>query len=325
MEPISVSIIVPVYNVEPYIKECFDSVASQTYCGPLECIFVDDCGTDDSMGVLDSCVESYKGNIDFRVVHHEKNRGLSAARNTGIEKAKGGYVYFLDSDDAITPDCIQKLVEHVRKHPGVDMVCGSTLKEGERWLEMKHKWWLPDYSCSRIWIKATMLRRCSIPLIACNKLYNKDLISEYGLRFEEGLIHEDELWNFIMAKHVGSIAIERCVTYLYRDTPGSIMAKSLNSKRYAPVVNVMLKNLSTPCIVAEMQCVMSLVESPDYEHVFRPMFKKYRFMRRVFDARLRTLDYSVFTIKGFFRQFVYRWWVLVCCLDICLLSRKRKF
>lgn len=128
-----------------------------------------------------------------------------------------------------------------------------------------------------------------------------------------------------MAKHVGSIAIERCVTYLYRDTPGSIMAKSLNSKRYAPVVNVMLKNLSTPCIVAEMQCVMSLVESPDYEHVFRPMFKKYRFMRRVFDARLRTLDYSVFTIKGFFRQFVYRWWVLVCCLDICLLSRKRKF
>lgn len=315
MEPISVSIIVPVYNVEPYIKECFDSVASQTYCGPLECIFVDDCGTDDSMGVLGSCIEAYKGNIEFRVVHHEKNRGLSAARNTGIGEAKGDYVYFLDSDDAITSDCIQKLAGHVRKHPGVDMVCGSTFGKGKQWLDMKHKWWLPAYSCSPKLIKATMLHRSSIPTTAWNKLVRRRLVYENNIYFEEGLIHEDELWNFFMAKYVGSVAIERDVTYIYRESPEGIMAKSVSPMRYAPVVKVMLNNLSQPCIIAEILCVLSFVESPDYDNLLKPIFEKYRFTRKVFDARLRAIDYSIFTAKGFFRQLIYRWWMLVVYLS----------
>lgn len=311
MEPISVSIIVPVYNVEPYIKECFDSVASQTYCGPLECIFVDDCGTDDSMGVLDSCVESYKGNIDFRVVHHEKNRGISAARNTGIGEAKGGYVYFLDSDDAITPDCIQKLVEHVRKHPGVDMVCGGTLGKGRKWLQTKHKWWIPNYTCNSKWIKCMMLQRGWVPVTAYNKLVRKDLIIKNGIYFEEGLIHEDELWNFFMAKHVNSLAIERDATYLYRIVQGGIMSKSVSLMRYAPAVKVMLKNLSAPCLIEEVLCVLSYVESPDFEPLLKPLFDNYKLTRKVFEARLRTIFSSIYTVKGLFRQLAYRGWMLI--------------
>lgn len=311
MEAISVSIIVPVYNVEPYIKECFDSVASQTYCGPLECIFVDDCGTDDSMGVLGSCIEAYKGNIEFRVVHHEGNRGVSAARNTGIGEAKGDYVYFLDSDDTITPDCIQKLVEHVRKHPGVDMVCGGMLV-GRKCLQAKHKWWIPSYICNSKWIKCMMLQKRWVPVTAWNKLVRKDLIIKNSIYFEEGLIHEDELWNFFMAKHVGSVAIERGGTYLYRDTPGSLMAKSISPMRYVPVVKSMLIHLSQPCLNAELLYIFSLVNSSKYENILKPMFEKYRFTRKVFDALLRTFDYSIFTFSGFFRQLVYRWWKLVC-------------
>ncbi len=311
MIPVSVSIIVPVYNVEPYIKECFDSVACQTYSGPLECIFVDDCGTDDSMGILDSCIWAYKGKVEFRIIHHERNRGLSAARNTGLGGAKGDYVFFLDSDDTITSDCIQKLVCHVIKHPGVDMVCGSTFREGKKWLDLKHKWWLPDYSCSPKLIKATMLHRSFIPAIACNKFFKRELIAKYDLHFEEGIVHEDELWNFFVAKHIGSIALERDITYLYRCTPESIIAKSISPMRYAPVVKVMLNNLSQPCIVAEVLCVLSFVESPDYDKLLKPIFEKYRFTRKVFDARLRTLDYSIFTVKGFFLQLAYRWWMLV--------------
>ena len=121
-----ISIIVPVYNVELYIKECFESIAAQTYKGEIECIFVDDCGQDDSVAILEKLIAEYHGPIQFSIVHHEHNKGLSGARNTGIRKAKGDYLYFLDSDDTITPDCIEKLVMLVEKYPGVEMVQGST-------------------------------------------------------------------------------------------------------------------------------------------------------------------------------------------------------
>lgn len=314
MKPVSVSIIVPVYNVEPYIKECFESVAAQTYRGPLECIFVDDCGTDDSMGVLDACLWKYDGHVDFRLVHHEKNRGLSAARNTGIREAKGDYVYFLDSDDTITPDCIQKMVVHVERHPVVDMVCGSTLSDGRRWLQMKHKWWIPGFLCDGKRIKRLMLLRSAVPVIACNKLIRKDVMVKNGVWFKEGLVHEDELWNFFMAKVVKSLAIERETTYIYRETQGSIMAKSVSPMRYAPVVKVMIENFSQPCLASEVLCALSCVESPEFDSLLTPVFKRYKFAREVFDARLRTFDYSIFTVRGFFRQLVYRWYMLMCYL-----------
>ena len=79
-----VSIVVPVYNVAPYIAECIQSVMHQSWQGALECIFVDDCGTDDSMAVVEKELQEYQGAIDFRILHHERNRGLSAARNRSL-------------------------------------------------------------------------------------------------------------------------------------------------------------------------------------------------------------------------------------------------
>lgn len=69
-----ISIIVPVYNVEQYIKECFDSIAAQTYKGEIECIFVDDCGQDDSVAILEKLIAEYHGPMQFSIVHHEHNK-----------------------------------------------------------------------------------------------------------------------------------------------------------------------------------------------------------------------------------------------------------
>ena len=110
-----VSIIIPVYNVELYIAECLQSVMNQTYQGQLECIVVDDCGTDRSMEIVARMIAGYDGPIEFRVLHHEKNMGLSCARNTGIDAVTGDYVFFLDSDDWISYDCIDYLVSLVNK------------------------------------------------------------------------------------------------------------------------------------------------------------------------------------------------------------------
>ena len=93
-----VSIIIPIYNVAPYIKRCLQSVADQTY-KDIECILIDDCGSDNSINLAKEFIYDYKGNILFTILHHEENKGLSAARNTGLRYAKGEYVYFLDSDD----------------------------------------------------------------------------------------------------------------------------------------------------------------------------------------------------------------------------------
>ena len=85
----TVSIIIPVYNVAPYIEACLKSVMGQTYTGLMECIVVDDCGTDNSMAIVERVIDEYDGAIHFHIEHHHSNRGLSAARNTGIAKANG--------------------------------------------------------------------------------------------------------------------------------------------------------------------------------------------------------------------------------------------
>ena len=119
-----ITIVIPVYNVESYISDCLQSVMRQTYKGPLECILVDDCGTDKSIEIAQNMIAEYNGPIEFKVLHHEHNRGVSAARNTGIDAAKGDYVCFLDSDDWISDDCIEKLAQPLQNEV-FDIVIGD--------------------------------------------------------------------------------------------------------------------------------------------------------------------------------------------------------
>ena len=113
-----VSIIIPVYNVASYIEECIQSVLDQTY-PDLEVVLVDDCGTDHSMELAENLIRKSNRSSIFRIEKHDRNRGLSAARNTGIKTATGEYLYFVDSDDKISQDCIEKLVQFVRSYPQV--------------------------------------------------------------------------------------------------------------------------------------------------------------------------------------------------------------
>lgn len=106
----TISILIPVYNVEKYIKRCIMSVMAQTYTGMMECILVDDCGTDKSMVIAEQLITEYHGNIRFCILTHTHNRGLAAARNTAVEAAKGDFIAHVDSDDWIEPTMIEALV-----------------------------------------------------------------------------------------------------------------------------------------------------------------------------------------------------------------------
>lgn len=114
-----ISVIVPVYNVERYLRQCLDSLINQTY-NELEVIMVDDGSKDSSGKICDEYSEKYD---NFKVVHKE-NAGLGMARNTGFEHIKGEYVTFVDSDDYLEPDCIATLYNELR-NKDVDMCKGG--------------------------------------------------------------------------------------------------------------------------------------------------------------------------------------------------------
>lgn len=100
-----ISVIVPVYNVEGYLDECLNSIRQQTYTN-IEILLVEDCSTDSSMTVL----QAHLVDTRLKLIPHQKNRGISVARNTGVEAATGDYLIFVDSDDIIDTRLIASCV-----------------------------------------------------------------------------------------------------------------------------------------------------------------------------------------------------------------------
>lgn len=228
MNEYKISIIIPVYNVEPYVEACLQSVANQTLTDGIECILVDDCGKDNSIRLAEEFIRNYKGDVSFLLIHREKNGGLSVARNTGIIKANGEYLLFLDSDDELLPNAIELFLKELKLHPDVDLIQGAYKSEimEQRYRDVV----LPDYSKDRKEIKSLLLDYDKVPIMAQNRLVKRMLIEEKNLYFKEGIIHEDCYWTFFLAKHVSSLACLQEKTYYYRVNPSSITGKPNKEK-----------------------------------------------------------------------------------------------
>lgn len=213
-----VSIIIPVYNVEPYIKACLYSVANQTMTEDVECILIDDCGTDNSLHIINSFIGHYHGNISFTLLRQEVNSGPSAARNSGLKVAKGEYICFLDSDDELALNAIEMMISLIRKYPRVDMVQG-------RWGIYKSKKF-PEYTNDRRVIKESFLRYDGPSLSMHNRLIRRDLLLKYNLFFREDIsTHEDVHWAFFLSKYVENMALCADTIYYHRYNPNSITHK----------------------------------------------------------------------------------------------------
>lgn len=210
-----ISVIVPIYNVAPFIIACLDSIASQTYSN-MEVLFVDDCGTDNSMQLLKEYLETHDF-PPYRILAHEYNRGLSAARNTGLQAAQGEYVYFLDSDDELYPDTLAVLAAPLSEQK-YEVVVGSI----EEWCD-------DDIPASFLLSEGSI----SAPLqayaagwwyvMAWNKLCRRDFILGNHLFFKEGLLHEDVIWSFQVACLCTSMYLSSQLTYKYKIRSASIM------------------------------------------------------------------------------------------------------
>lgn len=216
-----VSIIIPIYNVEQYIQDCLLSVANQTMKNGIEAILVDDCGKDNSIAIAQDFISHYQGPIQFTFLHHQKNQGLSCARNTAIKEAKGDYLFFLDSDDEIENNCIEAMYSHVINHPEVDLVQGE-YKSSHTSENPFLKDSLIEYSSDKRFIKYTLLNYNGSSVCAQNKLVKRQLLIENNLYFYPGIIHEDNHWTFFLSKHVQTMAFCKGRMYKHRYNPESI-------------------------------------------------------------------------------------------------------
>lgn len=240
-----VSIIIPVYQVSDYIERCLESVISQTYSN-IECILVNDATKDDSIDKCEKLIAEYEGAIHFSIINHQRNRGLSAARNTGIDASTGGYLYFLDSDDYITPNCIETMVSIVKEDDSIEMVQGNYLKitGDEEVLGNSENVRILSNDEARDYF----LNRRVINNFVWNKLLKKSFIIDNGLYNEEGIILEDLLWISYVIKCLGKAVIINALTYYYLLRSGSIMTATDQQKMgrsYAIVYNEILDNLTT--------------------------------------------------------------------------------
>ena len=204
-----VSIIIPVYNIKGYLEKCLDTVIRQTYKN-IEIILVDDGSTDGSGEICDTYSNKYDNVYSF----HKKNSGVSATRNYGLEKAKGYYVTFVDSDDFIEETMIEKMVFEIEKNK-VDMVaCGYFYDYVDNVVPVK-------LNCNHIisgkQIKFELFKNNSIRGFCWNKLFILDIIKKNKLGFDCNIkICEDLLFVFNYINCIENIYVLDEPFYHYR-------------------------------------------------------------------------------------------------------------
>lgn len=215
-----ISVIVPVYNSEKYLDKAVESVLSQSY-SDWELILVDDGSTDESHRLCDEWADK-----DERIcVVHRQNGGLSAARNSGLDIAKGDFITFLDSDDMLCPDALKDMYSAIDS-TGCDIICGNSLKfSTEERLNVKFsdRYILKVYSPQQA--VESVLYKDILDNSAWGKLYKRDLWK--SLRFTPGIWYEDlDLFYklFLNSKKIGYI---NRLTYLYRQHDESFLRNNV--------------------------------------------------------------------------------------------------
>lgn len=214
MNPL-ISIIVPTYNVEKYIRTCIESILAQTYRN-VEVIIVNDGSTDQSLAVISDLICSHH---NVKVIN-QKNQGLSVARNTGIDVATGKYITFVDADDKIMPGFVSSLYQIADK-TGADIVRGSFRDFNGN----IPKGWVPDFNvptnCGTIVLDQFL--SSNISFVVWSSIYRLDFINSNHIRFTSGILLEDGDFTtraYMLAKLV---ATSPEPNYAYRIRQGSIL------------------------------------------------------------------------------------------------------
>ena len=217
-----VSFIVPVYKVEDYLRQCVESITSQSYKN-IEILLVDD-GSPDNSPVLCEKLASEDSRI---VVLHKENGGLSDARNAGLKEATGDYVVFVDGDDFwVEEDALSRLINVVAKNQNLDFIgfnCNYFYPKSNSF----SPWVLYDTALSKPTDKnkasVTLVKSGTFPMSACMKIMKRDFLLKNNLFFRKGQIAEDIPWFINMLESTTACCFVNYYIYAYRqNVSGSI-------------------------------------------------------------------------------------------------------
>lgn len=205
----TISIVIPVFNAEPFIRRCLDSIVAQYY-KDFEAILVDDGSTDSSASICDS----YAKNYSFISVIHTPNRGVSAARNLGIKSAKGSVVTFIDADDYVTPRHLQAFVDA----GGLETdLCFTGINVIFKDSKLNHTTQIKNTGLniprSTIIEDSITSRHCQSPWA---KLFNRNFIITQNIKFDESLKYaEDRVFFAQVLTNANTFSASKECTYIY--------------------------------------------------------------------------------------------------------------
>lgn len=221
-----ISVVIPVYNVEKYLRQAVDSIINQSYKN-LEIILVDD-GSSDNCGTI---CDEYKNKFGNVKVIHKENAGLGMARNSGIEIATGEYVYFHDSDDYIAEDEVEKLYNAIKKH-GVDVaITGFTSVDDSgnilKIRKYKEEVFLGDKARTEMaprLIGSAPDKKDSLEMASAGSMYSMRVIKKYKIRFvsERKLKNEDMVFNIDFLQYANGGCTVDSTGQFYRNNPESL-------------------------------------------------------------------------------------------------------
>lgn len=213
-----VTVIIPIYNVEDYLDKCLESVVSQTYSN-LEIILINDGSTDGSNDII----EKWRKKDSRIVAIYQKNQGLSAARNTGLNIAKGDWIAFVDSDDFVSKNYIQEMIQAAVGNTADLVICqiNKTIGNSISSVTSSQK---GIYNSQQFWNLFFGKKSDDALVVAWNKLYSKEIFN--NLRYKRGIINEDEQILYSIIKKCQKIVILPQALYFYRlGRKDSIMTK----------------------------------------------------------------------------------------------------
>lgn len=228
-----ISVIVPVYDVEAYLSECVDSILGQSYAD-LEVILIDD-GSPDRCGEV--CDAYALRDNRVRVIHQE-NQGLSAARNAGLDTMTGRYVTFVDSDDWLNHECIERLHDLLSRAGADISVCTLHRTLGEVAVPKPQTMEVIELS-RKVAIDQIVKPRYGSMVAACGKLYKAEMFSD--VRFPVGRLHEDAFTTYRVILKCDSIILTTEPLYFYRQRPDSIMGSPFKAAAKLDIIDALIE------------------------------------------------------------------------------------
>lgn len=255
MGKIKISVVIPVYNVEKYIRECIESIINQTF-KDIEIIVVNDGSKDNSIKI----VEEYLSDKRLKIINKE-NRGLSSARNKGMKIARGEYIYFIDSDDFIEKDVLEVLYKNLELERFDIIFSNFSFYNDKTKKEKKSKFNFP--------FKENINKGCYFlyngeEINVWNRLYRKEFFKKYNFEFIEKIIHEDQDFGFKTILLAETIKYVENYGYKYRvGREGSIMSsqKKEKSLKSVQILKKELKNFFSNIQLNEFQKIRVYLKS----------------------------------------------------------------